>query len=159
MIGAISEPGRLEALGSWAVTLAESLDAWYDGITAENALALREWLFAAQECCSAFTLLDKEFEKECERLEKEFDKEYVKEFRRCGRPPPLNPPDCSLGTRRFCGDWGAKVRSRLQELQMAIDSLELEGFNVSTPPERRPKGIPRAHRWWWFAPPWNSHVC
>lgn len=50
------------------------------------------------------------------------------------------------------------VRQAIDAIDSSLESLLLEGFNVSVPATWRPAGVPRSHGWWWCPPPIGRHA-
>jgi len=50
------------------------------------------------------------------------------------------------------------VARAVEAIDSSLESLLLEGFSVSVPAALRPRGIPRAHVWWWCPPAFARHA-
>jgi hypothetical protein len=50
------------------------------------------------------------------------------------------------------------VRDATDAIDSSLESLLLEGFNVSVPATWRPNGVPRSHGWWWCPTPIGRHA-
>ena len=69
----------------------------------------------------------------------------------------------------ICDDRERQLRAReawdacdlplaMEAIDSSLESLFLEGFNVSVPAGWRPSAIPRSHSWWWCPAPVGRHA-
>lgn len=114
----LSEASVQQSVGKWTSAILAQLDDFYDPLRVRATLQLT--LLRALRCASALALLRNEV--------------------------------VSLGGvvhengKPLVGDiLGGVGPERVQE---ALQSLEMEGFDVSVPPSLRPARLPRTHAWW-----------
>ena len=69
------------------------------------------------------------------------------------------PSDGAVAAARLAAGWRAAGLPRaLEAIDSSLQSLLMEGFNLSLPPSLRPHGIPREHCWWFIPPPFGRHA-
>ena len=54
---------------------------------------------------------------------------------------------------------GAGLPGALRALDSALESLRLEGCDLSVPRHLRPHGVPQSHDWWLHSAPTNADAC
>ena len=134
------QPSAQDAIREWTCNTTSSLDEFYEpGI---SPMALRGTLLNALRCASALSIVESQVST-------------------VGSSEESSEPGAALEAgdaawRLRLEDWGHRkwqhrVGQLRQQVEEALASLEMEGFDVSVPPSLRPAHVPRTGHAWWHA--------